>query len=298
LIEAVSSPLFQRQETDDAIAGNVVTEGIIAKWKESAAVWHQAISISADARIAQKDIRLQAIGSNGATRVVFNHDAVEKEFYRSYASGGHENAPLIGRYGAIRYCHFSSSTGRNVNARPVSAIESANKSFADVNLSPANDANTVSPFPQPSINTPWILTLSVAAALTLMPFVKQPVMLPSLPSDTIEMDFVIVTAPNPPGSRTLISPLGAVFEMAPAKVLQGAVREHGFASSPTPDTQVRVAWAYEPPLLTISNASAAIIKVGILDMVAPNLNDKRTTYRAIASAGHRLLRLTAAVLMG
>jgi hypothetical protein len=29
--------------------------------------------------------------------------------------------------------------------------------------------------------------------------------------------------------------------MAPANVLHGAVRLHGFASSPTPDTQVRVA---------------------------------------------------------
>jgi hypothetical protein len=32
-----------------------------------------------------------------------------------------------------------------------------------------------------------------------------------------------------------------VFEMAPAQVLQGAVRLHGFTSSPTPDTHVRVA---------------------------------------------------------
>jgi len=31
----------------------------------------------------------------------------------------------------------------------------------------------------------------------------------------------------------------AVFEMAPAKVLHGAVRLHGLASSPTPDTHVR-----------------------------------------------------------
>src|SRR5262249_12949184 len=31
--------------------------------------------------------------------------------------------------------------------------------------------------------------------------------------------------------------------MAPAKVLQGAVRLHGLASSPAPDTHVRVAWA-------------------------------------------------------
>src|SRR5712691_12587880 len=54
---------------------------------------------------------------------------------------------------------------------------------------------------------------------------------------------VIVTAPNPPGSRTLISPAGAVFEIAPANVLQGAVRLHGLASLPTPETQVRVACA-------------------------------------------------------
>jgi hypothetical protein len=41
----------------------------------------------------------------------------------------------------------------------------------------------------------------------------------------------------------LISPPIAVFAKAPAKVVQGAVRLHGLASSPTPDTQVRVAWA-------------------------------------------------------
>jgi hypothetical protein len=38
-------------------------------------------------------------------------------------------------------------------------------------------------------------------------------------------------------------PAAAVFEIAPAKVLQGAVRLHGLTSSPTPETQVRVAWA-------------------------------------------------------
>jgi hypothetical protein len=53
----------------------------------------------------------------------------------------------------------------------------------------------------------------------------------------------MVTAPNPPGSNTLISPPAAVLLMDPAKVLHGAVREHGFASSPTPETQVRVACA-------------------------------------------------------
>ena len=62
------------------------------------------------------------------------------------------------------------------------------------------------------------------------------------------IDLVIVTPPKPPGSRTLISPPVAVFEMAPAKVLQGAVRLHGLASSPTPETQVRVACAWAATL--------------------------------------------------
>lgn len=55
------------------------------------------------------------------------------------------------------------------------------------------------------------------------------------------IDLVMVTAPKPPGSRQLISPLSAVLEMAPAKVLHGAVRLQGLASSPTPETQVREA---------------------------------------------------------
>src|SRR5215468_7198016 len=62
-------------------------------------------------------------------------------------------------------------------------------------------------------------------------------------SDEMVIDLVMVTAPKPPGSSTLISPLGAVLEIAPAKVLHGAVRLHGLASSPTPDTHVRVACA-------------------------------------------------------
>src|SRR2546423_13114669 len=58
---------------------------------------------------------------------------------------------------------------------------------------------------------------------------------------SIVIDLVMVTAPNPAGSSASISPKLAVFEIAPAKVLQGAVRLQGLASSPTPDTQVRLA---------------------------------------------------------
>src|SRR5215212_9354163 len=53
----------------------------------------------------------------------------------------------------------------------------------------------------------------------------------------------MVTPPKPPGSRQLISPPAAVLEIAPANVLHGAVRLHGLTSSPTPETQVRVACA-------------------------------------------------------
>jgi hypothetical protein len=70
---------------------------------------------------------------------------------------------------------------------------------------------------------------------------------------------VIVTAPKPPGSRTLISPPAAVLEIAPAKVLHGAVRLHGFTSSPTPDTHVRDAWAYDEVVRSINDAVIMII---------------------------------------
>src|SRR3954447_15240465 len=60
---------------------------------------------------------------------------------------------------------------------------------------------------------------------------------------TMRIDLVMVNAPNPPGSSVLISPPAAVLEIAPAKVLHGAVRLHGLTSSPTPETHVRVACA-------------------------------------------------------
>src|ERR1051326_1006126 len=88
------------------------------------------------------------------------------------------------------------------------------------------------------------ITVSLAPALTLMPGVPATRTLAIWPPPpSIVIALVIVTAPNPPGSRASISPPAAVFEMAPAKVLHGAVRLHGLASSPTPDTHVRVAWA-------------------------------------------------------
>src|SRR4029453_7561783 len=100
-----------------------------------------------------------------------------------------------------------------------------------------------SPVPTPLISRLRRMTTSEAPAAMLMAFVPDtstPAM-PEVPSRMI--DFVIVTAPKPPGSSVSISPLAAVLEIAPAKVLHGAVRLHGLASSPTPDTHVRVAYA-------------------------------------------------------
>src|SRR3954454_6398091 len=79
----------------------------------------------------------------------------------------------------------------------------------------------------------------------MMPLTPAPAdrMPPSVYSQMIDSALVMVTAPKPPGSRQLISPPAAVLEMAPAKVLHGAVRLQGFTSSPTPDTHVRVACA-------------------------------------------------------
>src|SRR6266567_3450232 len=78
--------------------------------------------------------------------------------------------------------------------------------------------------------------------LTLIAVVPAP-RIETMQQPSMVIDLVIVTAPNPAGSRASISPSVAVLEIAPAKVLQGAVRLHGLASSPTPDTQVRVACA-------------------------------------------------------
>src|ERR1700710_2981978 len=76
--------------------------------------------------------------------------------------------------------------------------------------------------------------------MPVMPAAEMP---PVTPSQERVMDLLMVTPPKPPGSRQLISPPAAVFEMAPANVLHGAVRLQGLASSPTPETQVRVACA-------------------------------------------------------
>src|SRR5215213_9407874 len=85
------------------------------------------------------------------------------------------------------------------------------------------------------------VTTSLMPALTMMALVPETSTPARVGVASIVIDLVMVTPPNPPGSRALISPPAAVLLIAPANVLQGAVRLQGLASSPTPDTQVRVA---------------------------------------------------------
>src|SRR3954449_12478291 len=86
------------------------------------------------------------------------------------------------------------------------------------------------------------------------------------------MGLVIVSVPNPPSSIALMMPWAAVLEIAPANVLHGAVRLHGLASSPTPDTQVRVACALAAPAKTswrIAKAQTANMRIWIVVIKAP-----------------------------
>src|ERR1044072_6902010 len=103
------------------------------------------------------------------------------------------------------------------------------------------------PLQNPFMEIPLMVTTSVAAALITIPFTRDARIEANVPLPSSVIDLVIVTAPKPPGSRASISPQAAALEMAPAQVLQGAVRLQGLASSPTPDTHVRGAgaWALE-----------------------------------------------------
>src|SRR5215213_185840 len=119
------------------------------------------------------------------------------------------------------------------------------------------------PLQNPLMEIPRIVITSVDAALMMMPVVSEARIDAKVPVPSSVIDFVIVTAPKPPGSSASISPQAAVFEMAPAHVLQGAVRLQGLASSPTPDTHVReaCAWAID----TVANMKVAIAKTLIVN---------------------------------
>src|SRR5437879_3686667 len=83
--------------------------------------------------------------------------------------------------------------------------------------------------------------------------------MPAVPAaQEMVSELLMMSGPKSPASRQLISPPAAVFERAPAKVLQGAVRLQGLASSPVPDTQVRASRACAGEAAKNGNASATM----------------------------------------
>src|SRR5262249_34787974 len=130
------------------------------------------------------------------------------------------------------------------------------------------------PVPIPSMNRPRSWMVSPTPALMMMPFVPD-TRTPASPTPSLIMliALVMVTAPKPPGSSTLISPPAAVFEIAPGKLLQGAVRLHGLASSPTPYSHVRVAWACAGTELSVGTqmrpTAASSIELRIAFLLLP-----------------------------
>src|SRR5262245_32269479 len=127
------------------------------------------------------------------------------------------------------------------------------------------------PLQKPFMERPLMVITSVDAALITIPFTREARIEANVPVPSSVIDLVIVTAPKPPGSRASISPQAAVLEIAPAQVLQGAVRLQGLASSPTPDTHVReaCAWAIETEAnMKIARAKTLKVNRNLLILVS------------------------------
>ena len=71
-------------------------------------------------------------------------------------------------------------------------------------------------------------SLALPAAILMITPLAPPVSTPAVCSwQSMVIDLVMVTVPKAPESRQLMMPLMAVLEIAPAKVLHGAVRLQG-----------------------------------------------------------------------
>src|SRR5262245_26993216 len=147
------------------------------------------------------------------------------------------------------------------------------------------------PDPCPSMSSPCSRTSEFAAVLMVMPFSPPVASTPAVPVEgqLIVTDLVIVTAPKPPGSRQLISPPSAVCEKAPAKVLHGAVRLHGLKSSPTAETQVRLACAAAGSMCDNAKSDIARIESRLCFMGASQAARVVDTTRNSYAARRRLV---------
>src|SRR2546425_376642 len=146
--------------------------------------------------------------------------------------------------------------------KPSITVSSTETLFAAITLIPCI------PEPAPFIERPRrrtaLATSAVPGGMFIMnPMVPEATVEANVPVPSMVIDLVIVSVPKPPGSRASISPPVAVCEIAPAKVLHGAVRLHGLASFPTPDTNVRVACARAGDATAITHHAATHTLVNV-----------------------------------
>src|SRR5262249_21197456 len=118
--------------------------------------------------------------------------------------------------------------------------------FSIVSVAPVlNTMPLPPPKPIPLIVRPRRLIASVAPAMTVIPFNPPDTSTPASPTPSLMMlmPLVIVTAPYPPGSRTVISPAVSVLSCARWKVRHGVGRLQSLASLPADETNGRANWA-------------------------------------------------------
>lgn len=103
-------------------------------------------------------------------------------------------------------------------AGPLDAdVESADVDALEHDLGRIEDTDSALAVAAAEIERLRRMTISVAAALTLIPFVSDPRMEPSTPPPSMVVDLVMVTVPKPSESSTEMTPAAAVLLIAPAK---------------------------------------------------------------------------------
>src|SRR5436305_2123007 len=125
--------------------------------------------------------------------------------------------------------------------------------------------------------------------MPLVPLTRTEATCPPPPS--MVMALVMVTAPYPAGSSASISPPAAVLGIAPANVLHGAVRLQGLASSPTPETHVRVACAPARDAPPTTVASTPIAHAHRIALIIRPLPSRRRSVRVRVDYGVEELRV-------
>src|SRR5947208_3584172 len=115
--------------------------------------------------------------------------------------------------------------------------------FSMTRTLPERNRTPLVPVPRPLRERFRKTTTSFGPAFTTIPLLAPARIEARGPWPSIVIAVVIVTDPKSPAPLTSISPPAAVRVRAALKVRHAKLWEHGFESSPSPDTQVREACA-------------------------------------------------------